>query len=282
MPAIQDLPLHAITAFEHLTGLTVSVHDHSRSLWSYLTPEHFAHRIPICRVIKTVRDDACVRFESVHLRSEALLHPEGLVKVCHAGLVEWFVPILVDGRVGVQLFAGVRRPGPRLARVLHDPSPLSRSGPWSPHVAALRPVDDEEAVWILEGLRQLAGRLAAWRATVAPGGRRDLPRDEAIRQHIVANHGDADYGIARLADHLGLSASRTGHAVSEACGASFIELLIEVRLRTASGFLRHTSLPVAQVAARCGFGNRSHFQHLFRRRFGTTPARFRRSGATAA
>jgi AraC-like DNA-binding protein len=277
MPAIPDLPLHAITAFERLTGLTISVHDHTRSLWSYLTPEHFSHRLPICRVIKGVREDACVRFDAVLMRSEALRHPDGLVKVCHAGLVEWFVPILVDGRVGVQIFAGARRPGPGLDRVLADPSPLARGGPWSPHVAALRPVDDEEAMWILEGLRQLAGRLAAWRATVAPGGRHDLPRDESIRQHIVEHHAEPDYAIASLAAHLGLSASRTVHAVREACGASFIDLLIEVRLRTASGYLRHTSLPVAQVAARCGFGNRSHFQHLFKRRFGTTPARFRRS-----
>lgn len=277
-----DVPAVAIAAFERLTGLSVSIHDRTRSLWSYLPPDRFLHLNPLCRSIKSVRERPCARFDGEVVREEAIHHPDGLVKVCHAGLVEWVVPLIEAGEVRVVLFAGVRRPAPGLERVLHDPSPLTRGGPWSPHLAELPAVDDGEAQWLLESLRQLAGRLFAWRSQVLPGGRRDLPRAEAIRQHIVEHHAKAGYDLAQLAAHLELSPSRTGHAVREACGKGFIELLTETRLRTAIGLLRQTSLPVAQVLTLSGFANRAHSHQLFRRRFGRTPASFRREGGAPA
>jgi AraC family transcriptional regulator len=42
------------------------------------------------------------------------------------------------------------------------------------------------------------------------------------------------------------------------------------------------TLPVATVAARCGFATASHFVHAFRRARGTTPAVFRRGTGPAA
>lgn len=276
MPDLPAVPSHAIAAFERVTGLAICIHDHSRSLWSYLPPDRFEHLTPLCRSIKAVRQSACTRFDAERVRAEALRHPEGLIKVCHAGLVEWVVPLIHDGRVSMLLFAGVRRPAPGLERVLHDPSPLSRGGPWSPNLAALPAVDDGDAEWLLESLRQLSERLRSWLLLVAPGGRRDLPRAESIRQHLIQHHTDPAYGLDQLAGHLDLSPSRTGHAVREACGDGFIALLTEIRLRTAAGLLRHTSLPVTQVMTQSGFGNRAHFHQVFKQRFLTSPGTYRR------
>ena len=281
-PDFPTIPAHAIVAFERLTGLAVSLHDLTRSLWAYLPPDRFEHLNPLCRSIKAVRQPACTRFDLNLVRGEAVLQPEGFVKVCHAGLVEWVVPLIEQGEVRIVLFAGVRRPAPGLERVLRDPSPLSRGGPWSPHLAKLPAVDDGEAEWILESLRQLAERLFTWRIKVTPGGRRDLPRSEAIRQHLIQRHADPAYDLDQLAHHLNLSASRTGHAVREACGESFITLLTEIRLRTAAGLLRHTSLPVTQVMQQSGFGNRAHFHQVFKQRFASSPGKYRSSEVRTA
>jgi len=72
------------------------------------------------------------------------------------------------------------------------------------------------------------------------------------------------------------SESRAGHAVREACGASFIELLAETRLKTAAGLLRYSNLPVVDVAERSGFGDLSHFHQAFRKRYRMTPHKYRR------
>lgn len=51
---------------------------------------------------------------------------------------------------------------------------------------------------------------------------------------------------------------------------------VEMRLCTAASLLRETSLPLIEVALASGFQDVSHFHRFFRRRFGYTPAQYRR------
>jgi AraC-like DNA-binding protein len=276
-----DVPAFAISAFERLSGLAVSFHDFSRTLWSYLPPDRFEHLNPYCRAVKTLRIPACLRFEAL-IQDDLRRQPEGLVKVCHAGYVEWVVPVVQEDVLRWILFAGVRRPGANLHRILKDPSPLPHHGPWSAGALALPAVDDEEAMWVLENLRQLNERLITWHAGLQPGPRHALPRPEVVRQFIIQHHARADFCLGDLARELGLSESRSGHVVQESCGESFIELVTRLRLRTAAGLLRHSGLPLVRILAASGFGNRSHFHQLFRRAFGISPGRYRRRTVAAA
>ena len=51
--------------------------------------------------------------------------------------------------------------------------------------------------------------------------------------------------------------------------------LNERRLAYASGLLRLSNLPIAEVAAEAGFNNVSHFYHLFRAVYSQSPGNFR-------
>ncbi|HDR9239034.1 helix-turn-helix domain-containing protein [Burkholderia vietnamiensis] len=51
----------------------------------------------------------------------------------------------------------------------------------------------------------------------------------------------------------------------------------EQRLARARLLLRTTALPLAQVAAECGYANAAHFSHRFRDAHGTTPNAYRRA-----
>ncbi|WP_415869880.1 helix-turn-helix domain-containing protein [Burkholderia ubonensis] len=53
--------------------------------------------------------------------------------------------------------------------------------------------------------------------------------------------------------------------------------IAEQRLARARLLLRTTSLPLAQVAAACGYANAGHFSHRFRDAHGTTPNTYRRA-----
>ncbi len=77
-------------------------------------------------------------------------------------------------------------------------------------------------------------------------------------------------GMADVANLLHLSESRAGHAVMQVCGRSFMELVLDARLRTAAGLLQNTNLPVSDIAEGSGFHNASRFHHTFRRQFKTT------------
>ena len=268
--AASSVPQVAFAAFERMTGLHVAVHDGSGRLWPLLPPDRFEHLNPVCRSIKNLRQSACTAFDSKLVHQRATGHPQGFIKVCHAGLVEW----VVLARCGALLFAGVRRPGPGLDQVVSDPAPLSHAGPWTAAAARLPAVSGDEAATTLELLRQLAARLDQWATDESPiTGQKARP--VAIRHFIQKHHSNATLSLDDLAQHLGISTSRAGHAVREACGKTFIALLTEARLGTAAGLLRHTDLAVERVATHSGFGNRTHFHAVFSRAMHVSPGAYR-------
>lgn len=286
MPDIFQVPRQAVQAFERTTGLRVAIHDLSGQWHNYLPPDRFVHSAPLCMAVKARHQEACVAFDVQRTRAGLREQPDGRVQVCHAGLVECVVPVYQGARLEWVLFAGQRLPGPRLTRVDRDPAPKLAVKPWARDEPMPEPVSDPEAQALLEMLRQLASRLREWRQTLegsvlAPAEGKSRPvsdtgtRRTAILRFIQNRHAQP-VSLADLAQYLHLSESRAGHAVREACGEPFIGLLIAARLETAAALLRHSNLPILEVALRCGFGDLSNFHHAFRRKFHRTPHRYRR------
>lgn len=285
-----EIPLLAINAFEKTTKLSVSVHEYSGALWGFLPPDRFLHGNPVCVAAKSLRLKACVRFDVLQTETALAQQTQGRVHVCHAGLVEWVVPTFWQGQIQRVLFAGQRRPGPNLHCDQSDQLEVHKL--WAAQLHALEPVNDEEAQWLLESLRQLSARIEQWRLDPpdsilqqpqSPRGQNRslklleqnlVPRQHQIH-HFIQTHHTKPIALADLARYLHLSEHRTGHAVKQACGQSFVELLIRARLRTAAGLLRHTDMAIAQVAQASGFRNLSHFHNIFRQRMKTTPHRYR-------
>jgi AraC family transcriptional regulator len=56
------------------------------------------------------------------------------------------------------------------------------------------------------------------------------------------------------------------------------QFLLRLRLEAACRLLRTTCMPIAEVAAACGFSHQEHLTRVMRARLGTTPAALRRSG----
>lgn len=76
--------------------------------------------------------------------------------------------------------------------------------------------------------------------------------------------------------------ARAAHRASstELFGCSYVGLLNQMRLRTASPLHRERSLTVPEVCLASGFQDISHFHRCFRNRFDTTPLKYRRLSHT--
>jgi AraC-like DNA-binding protein len=270
-------PEAAIACYERWSALSVAVHDLGRALAPHLGPDRQWHTGALCALMKNGAHGArCLTWDDHGLHPRVGAHPRGLVRRCHAGLVELVAPVLRRDRLELVLFAGQRSAGDDLALDEQDPERT----PWPSRTRLPAALGAEEATHALEGLRQLGARLARWidEHGEAARGRADRPahaaRGLAIRAFIQHEHRHA-IGLIDLASHLGLSLHRAAHVVRAECGSTFVALLTEARLRSACALLRHSRLTIAEVARECGFGDSDHFHRVFRRRRGTTPARFR-------
>jgi transcriptional regulator GlxA family with amidase domain len=239
--------------------------------------------------VKANRHEACVLFCAKRMRAEAVRYQQGVVKRCHAGVIELLLPVFLDGTLEWLLYAGVRKPAKDLAIAVED-TQQNRSGPWAPTIGRLPALTQDEAEHQLELLRQLAARLVAWRnglkeSLPALATRGGMPTDEARRSAITwfisKRHAESDLRLADLAKHLRLSEDRAGHVVSELFSDSFATLLLRARVQTAQGLLRLSDLPLREVARQSGFGSRAHFFAVFRTHTGQTPAAWRRAAGTA-
>lgn len=121
-------------------------------------------------------------------------------------------------------------------------------------------------------------------ATPAFAIHRDEPRDERFAQIIARIHERLDAGaapptrreLARLAGLAERSFSRVFHL---RFGRTLPQFVNSLRVARARRLLLESELPVATIAARCGFRNLSNFNVHFRRLTGVTPMAVRRQSA---
>lgn len=83
--------------------------------------------------------------------------------------------------------------------------------------------------------------------------------------------------LAGMAARFNYSPSWISRIFRTHVGASFVDTLSGIRMRTATELLLHSNLSVADIAAAVGYGDVTHFIRLFRRHSGTTPKQFRRT-----
>lgn len=282
-PHLLEVPEWAIQVFEKQNALRVVVHDLNGIWGPFLQPERFKHRAPCCIAVKARNDWACVDFEITRLRAELPAYPEGRYHRCHAGFMEWVVPVIDRGRLAWVLFAGQRRATGDYRHLVQD---VRTTRGESAPAKALREVGEPEAQAVLESLRQLRSRLVEWHRQVsallkntrpsAAGGLADMAdRRRLIQSFLHGNHTEAA-SLRDLAKTLHLGESRTSHLVKELFGCSYVRLLNEQRLRTAASLLRESALPITEVCLNSGFRDMSHFHRCFQKRFGSTPLKYRR------
>jgi AraC-like DNA-binding protein len=82
-----------------------------------------------------------------------------------------------------------------------------------------------------------------------------------------------------LARQAGLSRYHFTRLFAAQTGLPPAAWIVGQRVREAAHLLRGTTLPLKDIAARCGFPNASYLGRVFRRHSGMPPASYRRSGA---
>lgn len=117
----------------------------------------------------------------------------------------------------------------------------------------------------------------------APGGLFAGLADAAVGRALRALHAhpEADWTLETLAREAAVSRSVLSDRFAATLGVAPMTYLFRWRMQLARRWLRE-GMPVARVAARCGYGTEAGFSKAFSRHFGTGPGAVRRGRARAA
>lgn len=269
------VPEQAIQCFEKLTQTRISCYVHS-PIFS-LALNFRIHRYPPCNEMKQISEQLCIRYDCLGLCRDAWRYPEGCIKICHAGILEWMVPVLSESRLLCLLVAGIRRVPedgiPAELVAIQSDAPFYRVD-----LSGVPRPEKEELFRNLEALRQLAARLQLWHEKMhrSDFSESDLSRGDMIR-FIINREASKHITLEGLAKRIHLSPSRTAHLVKEETGQSFTELLQKCRLDYAANLLKNTVRSVSEIASACGFGTVANFHRMFRRHYGMTPIEYRKT-----
>lgn len=87
----------------------------------------------------------------------------------------------------------------------------------------------------------------------------------------------SNFGLMDLASIVGYSPDHFARLFKHAFHQSPYQYVLARRIERAMAMLRDESLPIAEIAAACGFSNQGHFTTAFKRRTGTTPGAYRKT-----
>ncbi len=103
--------------------------------------------------------------------------------------------------------------------------------------------------------------------------------DIAVALAWIQAHACDGVKVRDVARELALSRSQLDRCFKAVVGRTIHDEIRRVRLEHARRMLAETSLPLKQVAFRCGFRTVQHMSEVFRRFVGVAPGAFRRRQA---
>jgi len=139
---------------------------------------------------------------------------------------------------------------------------------------ALRVSSAEGALQGSRGHRQL-GSGDSYTRQFANG---EGPLQTVVRKTLtyIQHHFRESITLRDAAQQAGLSPNYYSECFHKQFGLSFQSYLQELRLQFAASLLRVSELPITEICFAAGFNTLSHFERLFKRRFGHSPRAFRR------
>jgi len=102
------------------------------------------------------------------------------------------------------------------------------------------------------------------------------PWQERRAKDALKAHLDGNISLAQLAGTCGLSRSHFARAFKKSTGVPPHRWLLARRIERAEELLLNSTLPIEQIASRCGFADQSHFTRVFVGFVGVAPGEWRR------
>ncbi len=104
----------------------------------------------------------------------------------------------------------------------------------------------------------------------------DTSKDGFLDLVSYINENIKDASLSDYADKVNYSSSYVSRRIKEDYEASFMEILIEIRMQKAARRLISTNDKIENIMYQIGYTNKTHFYELFKSRYNQTPSSYRK------
>lgn len=94
---------------------------------------------------------------------------------------------------------------------------------------------------------------------------------------LIRDQASTEASVEQICDQTGVSRSTLDNLFLAHLGRTVANEISRVRLQRSQNLLRHTDLPLSEIARNCGFSSATYFGRFFKRETGQTPNTYRRS-----
>jgi AraC-like DNA-binding protein len=202
-----------------------------------------------------------------------------LSRSCHLGLIDITIPIVINGKAVGLLCSGqllYKRPTQQaFHRIQKRLADLGVDVAKAQQAYFNLPVLEKRRVTaIIDLMRMVAELIENQRLQTLKTVVLHHPLSKAL-DFMEAHYADS-LTLPLVAKAAGLSVSRLAHVFKAQVGMSVTAYLNMVRVNWAKYHLTNSSSRVSETAYQVGFGNLSHFNHVFRQTTGLSPTQYRR------
>lgn len=254
-----------IDYLQNSCNLKLSLHFDESTLLSFspqmlemLLPYN-SHTNPYCMSVKKSNHKKCVMSQKEILRDNAGCFS----RVCHAGVYEYIHTVSIDGKSGFVAVSGYRQQNP--------PITVTDKNLWENALCNdLIPFDLLDAV--IPPLVIMLEKLFSG-CVYSPESEYNL-----LLQFLNEYH--TNITLSDLCSHFGRSKSHISHMFKSKSGMTIREYCNNLKLEDARKLLSETDRSVTEIAFDVGFGDASYFVHLFSKKYGVTPLKYRKASVT--
>jgi len=193
----------------------------------------------------------------------------GDLRTVHVYLTDEAVQEAADGKGRVELAEELGRSDPLIEQLVFGLDGMLRT--WEP---TARTYVDHLSVLLAA---QLARYHSVRPAREWPSDRPGLTaRQLAVAREVMEARLAESIPLADLAAAVSLSVSQFSRQFKTSTGETPHRFLMRLRAETACRLLRSSTMPIPEVATRCGFSHQEHLTRVLRAQSGITPAAVRR------
>jgi AraC-like DNA-binding protein len=237
---------------------------------------------PLCKLIQSNSVGKAACHKAIPANSDQISKSCNTRYICHAGLIDFAVPIFIEGKHIATFLGGQILTAPASKKGFADLQKRLNSLGLDPEL--LRDayfqslyLPEEKIQSIIQLIRFFAEYFYEIGQRLRQLDESGIPQEIINAKEYLDDHFHEPISLSCIAEQVNLSPAYFSHLFKKHLGTGFIDYLQSLRIDEAKKLLQKTKRPIINIAFDAGFGSLPQFNRVFKAMNSCSPGEYRNS-----